>query len=139
MKMDRPRLVVIGNGMAGVRAVEELLELAPGFYDVTVFGAERHPNYNRILLSPVLAGEQTIRDIVLNDLDWYRDNGVRLHLGRKVVKIDRIAREVVADDGTREPYDRLLLATGSNPSSCRFPAWSSTASSPTATSTTRKG
>ena len=113
--MDRPRLVVVGNGMAGVRAVEELLKLAPGHYDITVFGAERHPNYNRILLSPVLAGEQTIRDIVLNDLDWYRDNAVRLHLGRKVVKIDRIAREVVADDGIREPYDRLLLATGSNP------------------------
>jgi nitrite reductase [NAD(P)H] large subunit len=112
---ERAKLVVVGNGMAGVRAVEELLKLAPGLYDITVFGAERHPNYNRILLSPVLAGEQTIRDIVLNDLDWYRDNAVRLHLGRKVVKIDRSAREVVADDGTREPYDRLLLATGSNP------------------------
>ena len=111
----RPRLVVVGNGMAGVRTVEELLELAPDRYEISVFGAEPHPNYNRILLSPVLAGEQTLQDIVLNDLDWYRDHGIRLHLGRKIVKIDRIAREVIADDGTREPYDRLLLATGSNP------------------------
>jgi nitrite reductase (NADH) large subunit len=113
--MEKSRLVVIGNGMAGVRAIEELLKLAPDLYDIAVFGAEPHPNYNRILLSPVLAGEQTLADIVLNDLDWYRDHAIRLHLGRKVAKIDRIAREVVAEDGTREPYDRLLLATGSNP------------------------
>jgi len=111
----RQRLVVIGNGMAGVRVVEELLKLAPALYDVTIFGAEPHPNYNRILLSPVLAGEQTLDDIVLNGLDWYRDNGIRLHLGRKVTRIDRIRRVVEADDGTTEPYDRLLLATGSNP------------------------
>ncbi len=70
--MNRPRLVVIGNGMAGVRTLEELLALAPQLYDITVFGAEPHPNYNRILLSPVLAGEQGFNDIVLNDLDWYR-------------------------------------------------------------------
>jgi nitrite reductase (NADH) large subunit len=111
----RQRLVVVGNGMAGMRAVEELLKLAPHLYDITVFGAEPHPNYNRILLSPVLAGEQSFADIVLNGEDWYRDNGIRLHMGRKVVKIDRRAREVIAEDGTAEPYDRLLLATGSNP------------------------
>jgi nitrite reductase (NADH) large subunit len=106
---------VVGNGMAGVRAVEELLKLAPDLYDITIFGAEPHPNYNRILLSPVLAGEQTLDDIVLNGLEWYREHGIRLLTGRKVVKIDRIARGVVADDGAVEPYDRLLLATGSNP------------------------
>src|SRR5258708_31371204 len=111
----RPKLVVVGNGMAGVRAVEELLTLAPDHYEIAVFGAEPHPNYNRILLSPVLAGEQTLADIVLNPVEWYHANGIRLHLGRKVHRIDRVAREVVADDGTREPYDRLLLATGSNP------------------------
>ncbi len=115
MEMLKPKLVVVGNGMAGIRAVEELLKLAPNLYDITVFGAEPHPNYNRILLSPVLAGEQTLQDIVLNDLDWYRDNQIRLHTGKKVVKIDRRAREVIAGDGTREHYDRLLLATGSNP------------------------
>src|SRR5690349_13998902 len=113
--MSKPRLVVIGNGMAGIRTLEELLTIAPDQYDITVFGAEPHPNYNRILLSPVLAGEQTLADIVLNPREWYDENGIRLHLGRRVAKIDRIAREVVADDGTREPYDRLLLATGSNP------------------------
>ena len=109
------KLVVVGNGMAGMRTVEELLKLTPDLYDITVFGAEPHPNYNRILLSPVLAGEQTLQDIVLNDLAWYEENGIRLHTGRKIVKIDRKAREVVADDGAREHYDRLLLATGSNP------------------------
>ena len=109
------KLVVVGNGMAGIRAVEELLKLAPDLYDITVFGAEPHPNYNRILLSPVLAGEQTLQDIVLNDLDWYAEHNIRLHTSKKVVKIDRKAREVIADDGTRESYDRLLLATGSNP------------------------
>src|SRR5258706_11549207 len=113
--LGRPKLVVVGNGMAGVRAVEELLKLAPGLYDITVFGAEPHPNYNRILLSPVLAGEQTLPDIVLNSVEWYRENGITLHAGRTIRCIDRIARAVEADDGTREPYDRLLLATGSNP------------------------
>ncbi|MHB1215362.1 MAG: nitrite reductase large subunit NirB [Thiobacillus sp.] len=109
------KLVMVGNGMAGVRTLEELLKLAPDLYDITVFGAEPHPNYNRILLSPVLAGEQTVDDIVLNPLDWYAENGITLHLGKTVVKIDRNARAVEADDGTRADYDRLLLATGSNP------------------------
>ena len=76
MKMEKPKLVVVGNGMAGVRAIEELLKLAPDLYDITIFGAEPHPNYNRILLSPVLAGEQTISDIVLNDLvAWAHTTG----------------------------------------------------------------
>lgn len=109
------KLVMVGNGMAGVRTLEELLKLAPDLYDITVFGAEPHPNYNRILLSPVLAGEQTVDDIVLNPLDWYNEHNITLHLGKKVVKIDRTARAVEADDGTRAGYDRLLLATGSNP------------------------
>ncbi len=109
------KLVMVGNGMAGVRTLEELLKLAPDLYDITVFGAEPHPNYNRILLSPVLAGEQTVDDIVLNPLDWYSENHITLHTGKKVVKIDRAARTVETDDGTRAEYDRLLLATGSNP------------------------
>ena len=109
------KLVMVGNGMAGVRTLEELLKLAPDLYDITVFGAEPHANYNRILLSPVLAGEMTLEDIMLNDVGWYRDNGIRLHLGKKVVKIDRIARKVIASDGTEAEYDRVLLATGSNP------------------------
>ncbi|MBL8512468.1 MAG: NAD(P)/FAD-dependent oxidoreductase, partial [Betaproteobacteria bacterium] len=113
--MQKMKLVVVGNGMAGMRTVEELLKLAPDLYNITVFGAEPHPNYNRILLSPVLAGEQTFGDIVLNTREWYAENGIRLLTGKTIVKIDRRAREVIADDGTREPYDRLLLATGSNP------------------------
>jgi nitrite reductase (NADH) large subunit len=113
--MKKPRLVVIGNGMAGIRTLEELLKLAPDMYDITVFGAEPHPNYNRILLSPVLAGEQTFDDIVLNSLDWYAENGIRLHLGKEVTRIDRVQRRVIAADGTEAEYDRLLLATGSLP------------------------
>ncbi len=113
--MKKMKLVMVGNGMAGVRTLEELLKLAPDLYDIAVFGAEPHANYNRILLSPVLAGEMTLKDIMLNDVDWYRQNGIRLHLGKKVVKIDRRAKKVIAADGTEEEYDRVLLATGSNP------------------------
>jgi nitrite reductase (NADH) large subunit len=113
--MKKMKLVVVGNGMAGIRAVEELLKIAPDLYDITVFGAEPHPNYNRILLSPVLAGEQTVDQIILNPLSWYAEHGITLHTGKKVTTIDRIKRLVIADDGTTAPYDRLLLATGSNP------------------------
>src|SRR5690606_7464514 len=98
--MQKLTLVAVGNGMHGVRTLEELLKLTPDLYDITVFGAEPHPNYNRILLSPVLAGEQTFDEIILNDLNWYKDNGITLHTGRKIVKIDRKARKVFADDGT---------------------------------------
>ncbi len=113
--MKKMKLVMVGNGMAGVRTLEELLKIAPDLYDIAVFGAEPHPNYNRILLSPVLAGEQTVDEIILNPLSWYEENRVRLHLGKKVVEIDRRRRIVRAADGTEEEYDRLLIATGSNP------------------------
>jgi len=111
----KSKLVLIGNGMAGVRSLEELIKLAPDMYDITVFGAEPHGNYNRILLSPVLAGEKNFEDIMLKGEQWYRDNHIKLHKGKEVVKIDRGKRQVIAEDGTTEPYDRLLLATGSNP------------------------
>src|SRR5947209_4525444 len=113
--MKKMKLVVVGNGMAGVRTIEELLKLAPDLYDITVFGAEPHPNYNRILLSPVLAGEQTLSDIVLNSREWYAQNGIHLRVRTKVTRVDRARRFVEAHDGTKIPYDRLLLATGSNP------------------------
>ncbi|WP_133715968.1 nitrite reductase large subunit NirB [Methylocaldum gracile] len=113
--MKKQKLIVIGNGMAGIRTVEELLKIAPDAYDVTVFGAEPHCNYNRILLSPVLAGEKTLNDIILNDDDWYASNGITLHKGRKVVAIDRRRRLVRTEDGLEAGYDRLLLATGSMP------------------------
>ena len=111
----KQRLVVVGNGMAGMRTVEELLKLAPDLYEISVFGAEPHGNYNRILLSPVLAGEKSAADIMLNDESWYAKNHIELHKGKTVSAIDRRRRVVVADDGTEAPYDRLLLATGSNP------------------------
>jgi nitrite reductase (NADH) large subunit len=113
--MKRLKLVMVGNGMAGVRTLEELLKVAPDLYDITVFGAEPHPNYNRILLSPVLAGEQTLDEIVLNPWDWYSENGITLHAGKKVIEVDRVRRIVRAEDGTAADYDRLLLCTGSNP------------------------
>ena len=116
---EKMKLVMVGNGMAGVRAIEELLKLAPDLYDITVFGAEPHPNYNRILLSPVLAGEQTLDEIVLNDWAWYTDNGIKLHAGWKVTEIDRVQRTVSAENEQGEKltvaYDRLVMATGSNP------------------------
>ncbi len=109
------KLVMVGNGMAGARTLEELVTLAPDLFEITVFGAEPHANYNRILLSPVLAGEQTIDDIMLNGVAWYAEHGIVLHLGKQVTRIDRRRRMVEAADGTVAPYDRLLLATGSNP------------------------
>ena len=113
--MKKMNLVMVGNGMAGVRTLEELFKIAPDLYNVTVFGAEPYANYNRILLSPVLAGEQTVKDIMLNDVDWYEANRIRLHLNKKIVKIDRVNRKVIAEDGTIAEYDKLILATGSNP------------------------
>ena len=113
--MKRMKLVVVGNGMAGVRTVEELLKIAPDLYDITVFGAEPQPNYNRILLSPVLSGEQEFDSIVLNDWAWYREHGITLHVGKRVTAINRARRTVLSDDGVETAYDRLLLATGSDP------------------------
>jgi nitrite reductase (NADH) large subunit len=111
----KPALIVIGNGMAGMRTVEELHKLAPDLYDITVFGAEPYGNYNRILLSPVLAGEKTVDDIMLHTREWYEHHGITLHAGDPVVHIDRKRRVVRAASGKEVRYDRLLLATGSKP------------------------
>jgi nitrite reductase (NADH) large subunit len=115
LSVKKSKLVMVGNGMAGVRTIEELLKIAPELYDVTVFGAEPHPNYNRILLSPVLAGEQTLDEIVLNSWEWYKENNITLHAGKKVIEVDRVKRIVRSEDGTEVEYDRLLMCTGSNP------------------------
>ena len=101
--------------MAGMRVVEELLKIAPDIYDITVFGDEPYPNYNRIMLSPVLANEQTIDDIILNSREWYAANNIALYTSARISKIDRKNRMVYAEDGTGAEYDRLLLATGSKP------------------------
>jgi nitrite reductase (NADH) large subunit len=111
----RPRLIVVGNGMAGMRTVEELLQLAPGLYDITVFGAEPYGNYNRILLSLLLSGEKNTDDIMLHPLSWYAEHGITLHAGDPVVSIDRRRKRVHSRKGTELSYDRLLIATGSQP------------------------
>ncbi|MDR7153387.1 nitrite reductase (NADH) large subunit [Sphingobium xenophagum] len=111
----REHLVVIGNGMAGCRAVEELLARDAGRYRVTIFGAEPHVNYNRIMLSPVLAGEKTFEEIIINDRAWYDDNRIDLIVADPVVAIDRTAKTVTSQSGRTVAYDKLLIATGSDP------------------------
>ncbi|EDY87465.1 nitrite reductase (NAD(P)H), large subunit [gamma proteobacterium HTCC5015] len=113
--MARKKLVMVGNGMAGVRALEELLRLAPDRYDITVFGAEPCGHYNRIMLSPVLANEMDIDEIFTHHPRWYEEQGITLYTSKVVTKIDRQRQCVIADDGTEAHYDRLLLALGSLP------------------------
>ncbi len=111
----REHLVVIGNGMAGCRAVEELIDRAPASFRVTIFGAEPHVNYNRIMLSPVLAGDKSFDEIVINDHAWYEANGIDLIASDPVVEIDRAAKQVRSRSGRVADYDRLIIATGSDP------------------------
>src|ERR1700730_11883900 len=111
----KPRLVVVGNGMAAVRAIEELRGLAPQAYDITVFGAEPHGSYNRVLLSPLLSGEKRIEDIVTHPPEWYAEHGITLHREDPVTCIDRVRRCVRSREGIEASYDRLLIATGSLP------------------------
>jgi len=113
MNQPKERLVVIGNGMAGIGTVEQILKLSTRF-DITVIGAEPYPNYNRIMLSYVLEGSKTIDDIVLNDLKWYEDHNITLHKGTAVARIDTEARVVVTSDGAHIPYDKAIIATGSS-------------------------
>ncbi|HKT53381.1 MAG TPA: nitrite reductase large subunit NirB, partial [Caulobacteraceae bacterium] len=113
--MPKQRLVVIGNGMAGCRTIEEVIKRDPDRYAVTIFGAEPRVNYDRIMLSPVLAGEKTFEQIVINDSGWYDQNVEALHTGRKIVAIDRAAKQVEAEGGLKVAYDRLVLAMGSDP------------------------
>src|SRR5262245_16831944 len=130
----KQKLVVVGNGMAGARVVEEILKRAPQRFDITMFGAEPYGNYNRILLSNVLNGSQAATDIFMNPLAWYQENRVRLHAGVKATLIDRQRRTVIgaplqkdalayavdaaAATGVapvEEPYDHVIIATGSRP------------------------
>ena len=114
-KPPRPRLVVIGNGMAPGRALEKLFEAAPEAYKVTIFNAEPRVNYDRIMLSPVLSGEKSFEEIVIHGDGWYVQHGVTLYKGHRIVTIDRDAHTVTSDQGVVEPYDKLVIATGSNP------------------------
>jgi len=113
--MDKQKLVLIGNGMAGIRCIEEILENAADLFTITVFGSELHVNYNRILLSTVLQGGTSFEDITINDRDWYEGNNIQLFTGETVVKVD-IENKIVKTDKKREiPYDKLIIATGSVP------------------------
>ncbi|MBW7475854.1 nitrite reductase large subunit NirB [Paenibacillus oenotherae] len=111
----KKKVVLIGNGMAGVSCIEQLLKLSPNLYDITIFGSEPHPNYNRILLSSVLAGDADMNDIVINDWSWYEENHITLHTGQTVSKIDTNRKLVRTDGGISVPYDELIIATGSLP------------------------
>ena len=113
--MSQQKLVVIGNGMAPGRALEKLFETSPGLYDVTIFNAEPRVNYDRILLSPVLSGEKAYEDIIIHGDDWYSAHGVTLHKGAKVTTIDRAAKTVTSETGITAAYDKLIIATGSQP------------------------
>ncbi|WP_040205397.1 nitrite reductase large subunit NirB [Neobacillus jeddahensis] len=108
------KLVMIGNGMAGVRAIEEILKVAPDKYTITIFGQEPYPNYNRIKLSNILQGDTNFEDIIINPLEWYQENQIQLYTGETVVKIDREAKHVISDQGREVDYDELIIATGSN-------------------------
>ena len=109
------KLVIIGNGMAPGRMLEHLLEAAPGRYQITIFNAEPRVNYDRIMLSPVLSGEKQYEEIVIHGDGWYIRHGITLYKGHRIVAIDRVARTVTSDKGVTEPYDRLVIATGSVP------------------------
>jgi nitrite reductase (NADH) large subunit len=112
--MTREQLVVVGNGMAGARTVEEILARGGAErFDITMIGDEPYGNYNRILLSNVMNGSQDPTEIFLNSLPWYEDNGIRLLAGTRADRIDRFAKKVLCTSGQEVPFDKLILATGS--------------------------
>ncbi|MDQ1003114.1 NAD(P)H-nitrite reductase large subunit [Neobacillus niacini] len=113
--MIKQKLVLIGNGMAGVRAIEEVLKINPNGFEITIFGTEPYPNYNRIQLSKVLQGGTSVSDITLNDWEWYEDNKIRFYPGETVTSINTKEQTVSTDKGRIESYDQLIIATGSNP------------------------
>ncbi|MFC0270408.1 nitrite reductase large subunit NirB [Metabacillus herbersteinensis] len=113
--MIKKKLVLVGNGMAGVRAIEEILNVSEELFEITIFGSEPHPNYNRILLSKVLQGDTKIKDITLNDWEWYEENNITLYTGETVTKINPEMKVVISDNGRVIPYDEVIIATGSVP------------------------
>jgi NAD(P)H-dependent nitrite reductase large subunit/NAD(P)H-dependent nitrite reductase small subunit len=112
---ERLKLVLIGNGLAGMRCLEDLLDMAPDRYDMTVIGEEPWGNYNRIMLSPVLSGEKSFAEIMLHSADWYAEKGIRFIAGDAAIAIDRSRKQVHTQKGEVVAYDRLILATGSKP------------------------
>jgi nitrite reductase (NADH) large subunit len=112
---QRERLLVVGNGMAGLRLLEEVLALAPGRFDIAVIGAEPEPAYNRVLLSSLLAGEIGADDVQMRPRAWYAEHGIALRTGQPAVALDTGARRIVLRDGAALPFDACVLATGSEP------------------------
>lgn len=113
--MDKQKLVLIGNGMAGVRCIEEILRNDPHAFEITIFGSEPHLNYNRIQLSAVLQGGTTLEEITINDRDWYNEQTIELFTGETVIKIDTEKQILKTDKSRVLSYDRLIIATGSVP------------------------
>ncbi|MBM7553364.1 nitrite reductase large subunit NirB [Thalassobacillus pellis] len=113
--MSKQKLVVIGNGMAGMRCVEYILAEDPSKYDITVFGQEPHGNYNRIMLSSVLQGDASFKEIILHQRSWYKQNNIKLFAGEEVVSIDKDQKKIISKKGREASYDKLILATGSSP------------------------
>ena len=113
--MKKEKLILVGNGMAGVRCLEEILKYRPETFEITVFGSESHVNYNRILLSSVLQGGASFDDLTINDRDWYEQHGIQLFTGETVIKIDTDKQIIQTDKNRSHSYDRLILATGSVP------------------------
>ncbi|MGM0924335.1 MAG: nitrite reductase large subunit NirB [Bacillota bacterium] len=111
----KKKLILIGNGMAGVKTIEEVLNVSGEEFEITIYGSEPHPNYNRILLSKVLQGDTEVKDITLNDWDWYKENNIQLYTGETITKIDTEMKTVISDSGRVERYDELIIATGSLP------------------------
>ncbi|MED4559224.1 assimilatory nitrate reductase electron transfer subunit NasB [Bacillus subtilis] len=113
--MKKQRLVLAGNGMAGIRCIEEVLKLNRHMFEIVIFGSEPHPNYNRILLSSVLQGEASLDDITLNSKDWYDKHGITLYTGETVIQIDTDQQQVITDRKRILSYDKFIVATGSSP------------------------
>ncbi len=111
----KQKLIIVGSGMVGVKLIEQILLESPDQFDIRVFNKEPIGGYNRIMLSPVLAGEKTIPDIVTHDFNWFKENAIHLHSSTSIVSIDQSAQEVVTDLGATYQYDKLVIATGSNP------------------------
>ncbi|PLR82911.1 nitrite reductase large subunit [Bacillus canaveralius] len=112
--MNKTKLVMIGNGMAGVRTIEEILKIAPDRFEITIFGNEPYPNYNRIQLSTVLQGDTNVEDIIMNNWSWYEDNQIQLYTGEAITTIDKANKRVISEKGRTVTYDKLIIATGSS-------------------------
>lgn len=112
--MSKTKLLMIGNGMAGVRTIEEILERDPDRFEITIIGKEPYPNYNRIMLSNILQNKMTVEETIMNPYEWYEEHHIRLITGDKVVSIDRDAKHVETEQGQVVAYDQMIIATGSD-------------------------